>query len=263
MSTVLQFETLHNTRDLGGMAAGDGRIIKPGKLIRSGRLSDISQNDMGQLSSLIDVVVDFRDVPERLEKPDRTIPGVTCFHIPILEKLAPGVTQETRSEKEMFAGIAQDPKRAKQMICGIYRRFALDDFSVSQYRKFLRILLEEHEKAVLWHCSAGKDRAGMASVIIEEILGISREDIIADYLQTNDCLADDIVIMTRHAKEMLQIQSPEADQAFRCLFGADPDYIRVFYEAAEEKYGDFRTFIHDGMQLTDQEILRLQEMYLW
>ena len=62
----------------------------------------------------------------------------------------------------------------------MYRKF-VGDYCVSRYSRFVQILLEDHDKAVLWHCSAGKDRAGVGAVIIEEILGVPRETIISDY----------------------------------------------------------------------------------
>ena len=65
----------------------------------------------------------------------------------------------------------------------MYRAFA-GDYAVKGYAEFVRLLLQGNKKAMLWHCTAGKDRAGTAAVIIEEILGIPREVIIADYLTT-------------------------------------------------------------------------------
>ena len=56
MSRVIRFETLNNTRDLGGTSARDGRHIKKGRLIRSGQLSGISANDKKKLGSLVSTV---------------------------------------------------------------------------------------------------------------------------------------------------------------------------------------------------------------
>ena len=67
MSTLLKFDKLSNTRDLGGMRTEDGRTIVPGKLIRSGQLYDITESDIRKLSELVDTVVDLRTEEEKRE----------------------------------------------------------------------------------------------------------------------------------------------------------------------------------------------------
>ena len=61
----------------------------------------------------------------------------------------------------------------------MYARFVNDDFSLSQYRRFIGLLSEPREKAILWHCTAGKDRTGTGAMFIQELLGVGREDIMA------------------------------------------------------------------------------------
>ena len=59
-SRLLSFEKLHNIRDLGGVAASDGRRIISGKLVRCGNLSELSDRDRVAFSSLAEEVIDFR-----------------------------------------------------------------------------------------------------------------------------------------------------------------------------------------------------------
>ena len=82
----------------------------------------------------------------------------------------------------------------------MYRAFA-GDYAVKGYAEFVRLLLQGNKKAMLWHCTAGKDRAGTAAVIIEEILGIPREVIIADYLTTNEHLKGELIKLTAFVKQ--------------------------------------------------------------
>ena len=74
-STLLEFEKLHNTRDLGGMKNSDGRSIVPGKLIRSGHLSKLPESDIIKLQEMIDTIVDFRSDEELEENPDVIFPN--------------------------------------------------------------------------------------------------------------------------------------------------------------------------------------------
>ncbi len=262
MSHLLTFETLHNTRDLGGMLTADGRKIRSGKLIRSGRLSDLSDNDREELAGILDIVVDFRDEAERLEHPDTELEGVTYIHLPLLEELAAGVTRDERSEHEMLAKTVNSPENAMKMICNIYSGFVMREYVVSQYRKFLQILLENHDKAVLWHCSGGKDRAGIGAALVEEILGVSRKDVIADYMETNDYISKGMDLMMQDVTQKVPEGTKVSREALEYLYFAKQEYIDTYYQAVEQSYGDFLTFLSEGMQLTEGDISRLREMYL-
>lgn len=83
-----------NARDLGGLKTAGGRVVKRGRLIRSGALWKLTDKDIGLLASIpLKTVVDFRTEREILEKPDLAIPGVRYIHCPILPELK-GVTRE-------------------------------------------------------------------------------------------------------------------------------------------------------------------------
>ena len=262
MSTLLKFNKLSNTRDLGGMRAKDGRTILPGKLIRSGQLYDISPSDIHKLSELIDTVVDFRTEEEKRENPDTDIPGCSYYFIPVVESFSAGVSHEEESNESIIAKLVFDPEGSLKYMCDMYRRFVFSDFSLSQYGKFLRILLDDHERAVLWHCSVGKDRAGTAALIIEKILGIAEEDIIADFLKTNEYLINDLRQITAYAKTKTGSDDPRIDNSMKYLFGTDKAYIETFFKAVDERFGSFEAFVREGLGLSDSDREKLREKYL-
>lgn len=261
MGRLVKFDHLRNTRDLGGMEAQDGRRILPGRLYRSGHLYELSQADVDRLAQIAPVIIDFRTDAERKEKPDREIPGTENVHIPILDDLAVGISREQRALKEVFRSFILKPEEAKQYMCDLYRAFVSDD-AVRKYAGFVNILLGTHDKAVLWHCTAGKDRAGIASVIVEEMLGIPRDEIFSDYLKTNEYLEEDIRMLTGVFKRQYGIDDRKADESLRCLFGAEREYIESFYQAVDEKYGSMDGFIRDGLWYTAEELERMKEKYL-
>ncbi len=261
MSERIEFEKLHNTRDLGGEETSGHGIIRPGRLIRSGMLKDVSESDRRKLQTMVDTVVDFRSERERAENPEVILPGITYHHLPVVDDLTVGISRESESEHRMLK-IAGEPDRAKHYMCTLYRYFPTSEFAMSQYARFFRILLENHEKAVLLHCTAGKDRAGIASVILEEILGVPREKILEEYLFTNECLADDIAILLEQVSRSAPDGAAVSKEALHYLFGADRSYIETFYKAVEEFFGDIDGFVRTGLKLTDEEIRKLREMYL-
>ena len=232
-SRKLNYKSLPNIRDLGGMRTDDGRQIKSGKLIRSGHLSRMPEDEVSALAGLVGAVIDFRSDGERIENPDALLADAEYYHFPVVQSLTPGVSREEESDRRAISQLLFTPEEAKNYMVEMYRSLA-SDYAVAQYAEFVRLLLQGNKKAVLWHCTAGKDRAGTAAVIIEEILGIPREVIIADF----------------------------ADESLRYLFGADEDFIKAYYEAAADKYGSMDGLIREGLGLSDRDREELKEMYL-
>lgn len=262
MSTLLEFETIKNIRDLGGMLCGDGRRIRSGKLIRCGHLGKMSQTDRQKLSGMVDTIVDFRTGGECREQPDTVLPSVRYIHLPVLDSLTAGITREQESDLAVAEEFAADAESSMQYMCGMYRNLADNDSAIRQYESFVRLLLEDHDKALLWHCTAGKDRAGVASAIVEEALGIPKETIVRDYLRTNEYLKEDIVFLTGYIKTQVPEGACVNEEALRNLFGARPEYIETYYGRIRERFGGFPHFLREGLHLSLKDIATLRERYL-
>lgn len=262
MSILLSFEKLHNTRDLGGMKTTDGKTVRKGMLIRSGHLSEISDADARALGNMLSAIIDLRTDDERSEKPDLTFPGVTYYSFPLMDSMTAGVSREEASDKEAFARFLQKPEDAKDYMIRIYRNFAVSEAVAKEFSAFLKVLLSEHNKAVLWHCTAGKDRAGIASVLVEEILGVSREEIISDYLLTNEYIKNDVLYLTEFVKQMAGTTGEAADESLWNLFSAKEEYIRAYYDKIDELYGGTERYLKDALHIDDSQKERLKEIYL-
>lgn len=265
MSRLIPFQKLNNVRDLGGMKTKDGRKIRSGRLIRSGHLSSLTPADTDLLKRLADRVIDFRTQAECEENPDTIIDGIEYTSMPILDTLTPGVTREKDADRKVFISFLTKPREAKEYMRGLYQSFTMEH-AIRQYARFLKILMEGSRKAILWHCTAGKDRAGIASALIEEILGVSREDIIADYLATNDYLKGETAFLTGFVKKQAGIEDNAAgriaDEALKNLFETEETYIDAFYDSVDQKYGGFDRFVTEGLGLSKEEVIRLRMQYL-
>ena len=262
MSRLLPFESLLNTRDLGGMRITDGRMIRPGMLIRSGALAATSDRDREVLASTVGTVVDFRSDKERAEVPDPAIPGVETVVLPIIESLSAGVTRDAESDEEAMRILMRRADNAKAYMCRTYEGFVTTSAALRGYRAFVRLLLDGSERAILWHCTAGKDRAGFASVIVEELLGVNREAVRADYLATNRHLAGNIEKMTADFLRQTGNADPEAEGALRYMFSAQSDYLDAAYRAANKRWGGFDGYLRAGLGIGDAERGKLRRMYL-
>ena len=244
------------------MNAADGRKIISGALVRCGNLSEVSEGDRAELALLADTVVDLRTDSERSEKPDVEIPGIIYHHIPVVNSLTAGITREKAADQEVFSRLGDKPEKARQYMCDLYHAIAESDFAAGQYARFIRIIMQRRSKAVLWHCTAGKDRAGVAAAIVEEILGVGRDDVIDDYLMTNEYLKEDIAFLTEFVKGQAGPDAVIKDEAMQYLFGARQDYIEEYYNTINSKYGSFDLFLRNGLKLTEEDLRELQSMYL-
>lgn len=259
---ALVFDTLPNTRDLGGLKGIGGRCIIPGRLIRSGNLSKLEGKDLSTLSDLVETVIDMRTTGEREAMPDVVIPNCEYINIPIVDQLAPGITHEVKSSKDLVAALMFKPKESKNYISGLYRQFVAGDFPIAQYRKFIDVLLSPHKRAVLWHCTVGKDRVGTSTVILLRLLGVSESDILDDYMQTNANIKGEMENTIRYVKYKSGSDSPLIDQSLAYLFGTDPQYIHAFDQAINLRFGSFSNFISNGLKLTSSDIQKLRDTYL-
>lgn len=258
-----RFENLKNTRDLGGILTADGRRIKSGMLIRSGELCQASEKDIEYLQGVVGLIIDFRTGTEVREKPDPQIPGVGYIHHPIIREMKAGITQEDQAKKatmeEIFRRFANDYDGATQYMKNIYNGMLTDDYQVSQYAKFVSLAVGNENGATLWHCMAGKDRAGFATAVLLQALGVPRETIIADYLKTNEYVEDAV----RWAIGMLEDAGCKGcEPIVRCFFGAKREFIESIYETSDKLFGGFDTFLSEKMGITKEMRDYMRAKYL-
>ena len=211
----IELEKIFNARDLGGMRGFDGKHIKPKRLIRSSCLFASSKNDAKTLVKDYNLnnVVDFRYENERKEKPHpkKLFKGVNYYSCPCFETIISAFTRDEESLKLIQRQEDFTEESAIKFIETFYRWLPTEQSVQDAYTQFLKILLKTDDGATLWHCSLGKDRAGMASVIIEKILGVSDEDVLADYMETNNHM-DPSVDMNKA-------------NAFRAFYGTSESFI--------------------------------------
>lgn len=262
ISTHIKLDVPTNTRDLGGMAAADGGKIVSGKLIRSGNLFGATEADLLRLSGLVGTVVDLRSDKEREEKPDPVIPGAESIWLPVFEKREGGVERDKDSEKRAIDVAAKDPEMAKEKMLGAYRSFVSKEYSVGQYRRLLNMALEPGDKALLWHCTAGKDRTGFGALIIQTLLGVHIDDIYADYLITNEYIKGEVEWLYGMFEKKLGGLDETSQKALFYLFGAHLDYLEEVFNTAEELYGSFDGFLTKGLGMGPEERKKLQDIYL-
>lgn len=255
-------EKLCNTRDLGGTTAALGKKIKPCRLIRSGALYNASENDIELLKKEYNLktVVDFRTPTECTRKPAPEIEGVQYIWIPVLDEETLGITRddETGKSKSVIEMICEPGFDPISYMSSAYIAMMTNGFSLTKYKIFIDVLLNNSDGAILWHCSAGKDRAGLASAFALMTLGVKREDIIADYLFTNECVTGDI----QKAVCENNITDDHIKECIKTVFGVDRPYIESVFSCIDEKFGGTDKFLKDVFGIGEKEKEILYNKYL-
>lgn len=246
----LPVEGAANLRDLGGYATRDGRRVRWGVLYRSDALDDLSDDDLAYLDRLhLRRVVDFRSAAERERDPDRLPAGVESVLQPISGR---GLDPAELRDRLLAGGLAAD-ESATWLVEG--NRALVTEFR-EVYARFLRDLADPANLPTLFHCSAGKDRAGFAAAVVLLSLDVPRETAMRDYLLTN-VLTE---AKTRRLLRVIQIAS---------LFRADPDTVRPVFEAREEylsaafgaideRYGSTDAYLREALGVDEALRARLR-----
>ena len=259
---------IENARQLGGYETADGRHVKKDALLRTARLSDAPPEELAALKDIyhLGVVVDFRTLAEREGAPDPEIDGVDNIVLDVLDESSrtgagaaiAGIYENGGAEPaEVMLNIIRSGCVSERM----YADMAFDPAAEKGFRDFFRILLENGgQKAVLWHCSGGKDRTGAAAVLLLLALGVNKETALRDFELTNEFLREKIAYMESRATELTD--DPEEIAWVKDLTGVNRKYMEKLLDTLEEKYGSQERYLTEGLGLDRTELEQLREMYL-
>lgn len=249
-------ETLVNFRDIGGYKTNEGRKVKKKRLLRSAEVVSLSSKDHNRLLSdyQLKTIIDLRGQDEIKEKPDDEIKDVEYCNIDVMKELK----KRTASKAGMMTLLERrDPE---EHMMSIYKEFVLNRGAQESYRQFVKELNTKEEGSTLFHCFAGKDRTGMAAVIILKILGVHQDDIFEDYLLTNVQREQANSVLLKEAEKngltLSQLEALEVAMSVRA------SYLHYALSIIDNEFGNFFGYLEKGLQLNEQDFSTLKELYL-
>ena len=242
---TLQLSGATNFRDLGGYAGDAGRRVRHYRLLRSDHLANLQAHDLSLLAERLGHrlrVLDLRGAAER-ETAACVIPTATVHSLPI----EPTIVQKLTDLLE--AGHRITAADTVALMQETYRGFVRSN--TPRFASLFAHVLDEHEAPLVFHCTAGKDRTGFAAALILRSLGVSEEDVMHDYLLTNERLA--MPDASRHGL------TPEVGAV---LWRVQPEFLHAAFEAVEADYGGLEGYLREGLGLGAAERERLRRLYL-
>jgi protein-tyrosine phosphatase len=231
-----------NFRDLGGYVGQAGRHVKWRTLFRSDHLANLESEDLAQLHNLgLKRAFDFRGVQESQAQ---------AYEWPHIKRhslsIEPTVVQRLQAQhltgKPLTAADALDAMQTT------YR-----DFVKSDSHRFAQLFehMLDHSEPLLFHCTAGKDRTGLAAALILSALGVSQEDIWQDYLLTNQLYKRNSTGATTLSPDVMKI-----------VWEVQESFLKAALDEIQSRHQGIQNYLSSQLGLTPAAQSKLQSLYL-
>ena len=245
-----------NIRDLGGTKTIDGKTIKYGRLYRGGVLNKVNEEDINVLNSFhLTDIVDFRSEDEYKYNPDYELDGVIYHNSPAIEERV-NVKDRKKDDGNLLWFVTDNTSGFEHL-----KRQYVDLINTKKgqeaYQNFFKVLLKE-DKVIYFHCSQGKDRAGLGAFFILTALNVDKETIINDYLESNIAMDEKIDRLIKQV-ENKPFYNEEYKKSLIDVFHAKIEYLNAAIEEMNRIAGSPIDYIKNILNV---DIDRLRKIYL-
>lgn len=257
MSRVLDIEGGRNFRDMGGYRTATGRTVRWGRLFRSGVMAHLSGQAATHLIDLgVRVVCDLRSTREREREAVQWLP-------PEVEYLH----WDYDGARVSFAGLVGrgeiDAQGTREAMLSLYRALPMQ-FEVPYSALFARIA--QGDLPLIFNCSAGKDRTGVAAALVLTALGVPWETVLEDFALTDEVVDLERIYATQRTSLGLQERggriSSLSPDVRAPLMSADPAYLQASFDAIREGHGSIERYLEDRLGVTPGELERIRAQLL-
>ena len=246
LARSIELTSVHNFRDLGGYETADGRAVQWRTIFRADGLGRLTDDDLDVLRPLgLRTVVDLRTAREldhRGRFPFESYP-VAFHHLSVLD---------TTWDREA-ARIENLP--ATEFLHRAYRQMLVD--GGPRFAAAFDVLAAPDALPAVFHCAAGKDRTGLLAALLLGALGVGHDDIVADYVLTQQMM--ERIIERAAAEDPAMAASVES--APRSFFTADPHAMSQVLSDIEGEHGSVRGFVR-SIGVSDEVLTSLDDLLL-
>lgn len=244
---IIPLKSLLNCRTLGGLPSAFGGSIRDNILYRSAAWDHLTPEDGAVLRDKCGITldVDLRTDAEVFKGPDKSVSGVTYLAMPVSHNHIPGVSREMEPGKDITEDMLPN---LHEMYRGLV---SLPQYTES-FSQILHTIMNYRDGAVLWHCTAGKDRCGMTAFFLETMLGVDLQTRVQDYMMTNRDFTPQawkhffLILLTKRNLTF-------AKKIFATLV-AKESYLEAALQVIDRDFGGMDNYLHNQLHITQEEI---------
>jgi protein-tyrosine phosphatase len=243
---LIKMERAANFRDVGGYRTETGKTVKWGKIYRSAEISRLTDEDLQEFRKRnITNVFDFRGALEAKAAPDK-LPEGTVYTL-----CSAGSNNMGKDMMPNFKDLTKLPTFLNDFYGNV-------DSLAIRYRPLFQELLQlPANQAVLFHCTGGRDRTGIATALLLYTLGVPQHKIEEDYLASNYYLKNSNKEMF---KKMGSLTDDQIDMVSKAL-ELKPMYLQTTFKSLEKRYGSLDQFFKEGLGIGEIERKQLIDKY--
>lgn len=234
-----------------GLRAVGGGSLEGARLFRSRQLTGLTSAEAEVLAHRLGIraIYDIRSQREVLAAPEPYIVGAKTI------QLTPQEGQRPKAAgSRLIAGVIGEYGAPEERMCANYRRY------VQEYPLMgtaLRSIAAEGVPALI-HCVNGKDRTGVLGALIMMIGGAHPDDVMDDYLATNQVNEASIA---EEAQRLGEGMTDYEYQILRSFLEARPSYLAAFFDEVAQRYGSLERYLVEGVRLTVAQFEQLRDLY--
>ena len=252
---LTQFRNSINFRDLGGYPTTDGRKIKDGIFYRSGGLFFMNDNELEEFHKLgIKTVIDLRTATECQQQPDPDLGQA------IVQQHS-GVNSTGGDEIDFSPkGMLLIGESGHKQLADLTRYYLDMPFENDAFRIIFEHIRKDHTPLV-FHCTSGKDRTGVAAMMVMGLLGCGRQSILDDYLLSNQYCRQALEEAFDQCDVDLNLH-PERKELLQMMHGVSERIGTGVYDNIIDRYGTIENFLEANYGFTPEEINEIRNHYL-
>ena len=243
---LLENTHILNFRDIGGYETQDHKQVRYNCFYRSGAIVS-DEEGLSYIKQLnIQSVLDFRSHGEMEHLKDAQL-GWEYYPIGAIKEI--GELQGNFDFQSLLGQVK--PEELTSYLLKIYKQLP---FHNNAYKKMFSLLLEE-KVPLLFHCSAGKDRTGVASYLILKTLGVDEKTIMQDYLASNFYRAQE--------NEQIGVKAGVLKEQVLYLMMVHEECLQASMDEIKKRYPDFNTYLFKEYGIDQDKLEFLRKRYLY
>lgn len=235
-----------NFRDVGGYITNEGKTVKWNKVFRSASINQLTDADMDTIrAKRIYTVIDLRGKQEAAAAPDRLLAGTDYT-------LSPAGSDALPSNAQMV-----ELMKKGNFLDDFYGDGGIQYFAERYRPIFGKLIGLSDTSALLYHCTGGRDRTGMATALFLYTLGVPQKTIEADFTASNVYLEP---MMGKMFDPMVKATGMSKAEIKKKM-DLRPELLHIFFNSIKKKYGSIENFMEKEMGIGKKETIALREKY--